>query len=322
MGCSLDSEITDNEGTPYVLSLPTGFPQMPIPIDNQLTTERVDLGRALFYDKRLSRDSSVSCASCHLVSKGMADNNVLSIGIDSLVGKRNVPTLTNIGYHPYLFREGGNPSLEAQVFGPIDAPDEMGFSVREAVDRLKLIPAYEAWAQETYNRSFDEFVLSRAIASFERILVSGDAPYDAWSRGDETAMTDAAKRGMVLFFDEYNCGTCHSSFDFTSYEVVNNGSHTVYDDPGLMNLTQNPQDRGKFKVLTLRNVEVTGPYMHDGSYTTLSDVIDNYSVGGSDHANQDPRVAPFSINAQEKADLIEFLHSLTDPTFLSNPEFE
>lgn len=295
---------------------------MPIPTENQLTVERVELGRALFYDKRLSRDSSVSCASCHLVSKGMADNNVVGIGIDSLQGIRNVPTLTNIGYHPYLFREGGNPTLEAQVFGPIDSPVEMGFSVREAVDRLKLIPAYEQWAQETYYRPFDEFVLSRAIASFERILVSGDAPYDDWSRGDETAMTESAKRGMVLFFDQYNCGTCHSGFDFTSYERVNNGSHVTYDDPGLMNLTQNQQDRGKFKVLTLRNVEVTAPYMHDGSFPTLSDVIDNYSAGGSGHANQDPRVAPFTINAQEKSDLIEFLHALTDPSFLNNPAFE
>lgn len=322
LGCSLDSEIPRELGTPYELTIPDGFPQMPIPADNQLTVERVELGRALFYDKRLSRDSTISCATCHIVSKGMADNNVLAVGINDLVGIRNVPTLGNIGYHPTLFREGGNPSLEAQVFGPIDSPEEMGFSVREAVDRLRLIPAYQSWAQETYDRDFDEFVLSRAIASFERILISGDAPYDEWSRGDETAMTESAKRGMVLFFDELDCGSCHTGFDFTNYLPANNGSHVTYDDPGLMNLTQNPQDRGKFKTLTLRNVEITGPYMHDGSYATLTDVIDNYSAGGSGHANQDPRIVPFAINAQEKVDLIEFLHSLTDPTFLSNPEYE
>ncbi len=320
--CSKDAPEFTSDGTPYEIALPDGFPTMPIPLDNQLTYERIELGRKLFYDKRLSRDSSVSCASCHLVEKGMADNNITGVGIDDLVGVRNVPTLSNIGYHPYLFREGGNPTLEAQVFGPIDSPVEMGFSVREAVDRLKTQPDYERMAQETYGRSFDEFVLSRAIASFERILVSGDAPYDEWSRGDTAAMTPAAKRGMVLFFDEFNCNSCHQGFDFTNYEVLNNGSHVTYDDPGLMNLSLNPMDRGKFKILTLRNVEVTGPYMHDGSYSSLSDVIDNYSAGGSGHANQDARIAPFAISTQEKADLIEFLHALTDPVFLNNPEYK
>jgi len=306
----------------YDHKIPAGFPAMSIPADNQLTAERVELGRTLFYDKQLSRDSSVSCATCHLVNKGMADNNIKSIGIDNLVGIRNVPTLSNIGYHPYLFREGGNPTLEAQVFGPIDSPEEMGFTVREAVDRLKTQQYYDNMAEITYGRDFDEYVLSRAIASFERILISGDAPYDEWTRGDESAMTASAKRGMVLFFDTLNCDGCHTGFDFTAYEVVNNGSHVTYDDPGKMNLTMNSQDRGKFKVLTLRNVEVTGPYMHDGSFATLSDVIDNYSAGGSEHPNQDSRITPFSINTQEKSDLIEFLHALTDPIFLSNPEFE
>jgi len=321
-GCSKGDAEYYNQGTPYSLNIPDGFPQMPVPIDNELTEERIELGRALFYDKQLSRDSSVSCASCHLVDKGMADNNVTAIGIHGLVGIRNVPTLTNIGYHPYYFREGGNPSLESQVFGPIDAQNELGFSVREAVDRLKTQPYYASMAEETYGRSFDEYVLTRAIASFERILVSGDSPYDQLIRGDTSAMTDAAQRGMSLFFNEFNCDGCHNGFDFTSYEIVNNGSHVTYDDPGRMNVTQNPQDRGKFKVLTLRNVEVTGPYMHDGSYASLSDVIDSYSAGGSNHPNQDGRITPFVINAQEKADLIEFMHALTDPTFLNNPEYQ
>jgi len=308
-------------GTPYNLTIPDGFPPMPIPVDNQLTYERIELGRTLFYDKQLSRDSTISCASCHITNKGMADNNIVAIGIDSLQGIRNVPTLSNIGYHPYLFREGGNTSLESQSFGPIDALEEMGFTVLEAVNRLKTQPYYGQMALETYGRSFDEYVLSRAIASFERILISGNAPYDQWTRGDEAAMTDAAKRGMTLFFDDLNCDGCHNGFDFTDYGVVNNGSHQVYNDPGQMNLTLNIQDRGKFKVLSLRNVEVTAPYMHDGSYASLSEVIDNYSNGGSGHANQDARITPFTISNQEKTDLIEFLHALTDPTFLSNPEY-
>lgn len=307
---------------PYVLDIPKGFPYPIIPSDNQLTVKRVELGRKLFYDPQLSKDSTISCGSCHLVEQAMADNNVVSIGINGLKGERNVPTLGNIAYHPYLFREGGNPVLERQVFGPIDSPVEMGFNVRGVVDRLSQQLTYQRLAQEAYGRPFDEFVLSRAIASFERILISGNSRYDHWKNGDTMALSLEEKRGKALFFStRLNCSSCHDGFDFTNYELVNNGSHVNYQDIGLSSLTGLAEDIGKFKVLSLRNVALTAPYMHDGSFTTLNDVLDHYSDGGSSHANQDSRITPLSLSPSEKNDVIAFLNALSDESFINNEEY-
>ncbi len=294
---------------------------MPIPEDNQLTEDRVALGKQLFYDMRLSRQSDVSCASCHLQERAFADQNILSIGTQERVGFRNVPSLANIGYHPYLFREGGGISLETQVLGPLEAEDEMDFNMVEAVERLSQFPDYQEQAQTAYGRPFSAFVLSRALAAFQRTLISGNSAFDQDQRG-ELALSEAAARGLQLFTSEKtNCQNCHDGFDFSNYAFENNGLYEQYNDTGRSRVTFQDSDIGKFKVPSLRNVALTPPYMHDGSLSDLESVIEHYNTGGKAHVNKSSLIRPLGLSDDEKSDLIEFLKSLSDNCFISNPDF-
>jgi len=295
---------------------------MEIPESNPLTYERVKLGKMLFYEKALSRDSSISCATCHPQSRAFADDEAVSLGIKDRMGFRNVPVLGNIGYHPYFFREGGSPSLEAQVLGPICNFDEMGFNARELIERLAADDKYQQLAQEAYKRPMDVFVLTRALAAFERTLITGDSPWDRFIQGDSSAMGAAAQRGWALFRSErLNCTQCHNGIDFSDYSFQSNGLKTQYEDEGRYRVTGDSSDIGTFKVFSLRNVALTGPYMHDGSLKTLQEVIEHYNQGGSQHVNQSEYIKPLGLSAGEKSDLIAFLEALTDKAFTENPDF-
>ena len=306
----------------YKWELPAGFPVPAVPDDNQMSEKRVALGKKLFYDPVLSIDSTVSCGSCHKTGAGLADNRAISPGIHGRLSFRNAPTLANVAYHPYFFKEGGSPSLELQALGPIENEDEMGFNAAALAQRIKYDPTYNKLAQDAYGRNMDLFVLVRAIASFERTMISGNAPYDQYINQDSSSLTPAQLRGMDLFFSEKTaCSNCHKGFDFTAYTFENNGLYDTFEDKGRQRITLAETDIGKFKVPTLRNIALTAPYMHDGSFPTLEAVIDHYRSGGKGHINQSQFVRPFELAEQEKKDLIHFLHALTDNTFIQNPAF-
>lgn len=307
----------------FTLDLPDHFPPFDVPEGNELTTARVKLGKMLFYEKALSRDSTMSCATCHPQSRAFADDQAISLGVQNRLGFRNVPVLGNLAYHPYFFREGGSPSLEAQVLGPICNFDEMGFNARELADRLKVDPTYQELAIEAYERPMDLFVLTRSIAAFERTMITGDSPWDRFIHGDSSALNASEKRGWALFQSEKaGCTHCHSGIDFSDYSFQNNGLYEKFKDEGRYRVTVDSSDIGKFKVFTLRNVALSGPYMHDGSLATLEAVIDHYNAGGSNHPNKSEYIKALGLNEVEKTDLVNFLKALTDETFINNPAFQ
>lgn len=319
-GCKPDE--VDELDKPYNLVLPNGFPSMNIPADNALTEKRVELGKMLFYDKGLSRDSSTSCASCHLQSHAFSDVVSISSGIEGRKGMRNSPPLFNLGYHPYFFFDGGVPTLELQILAPVQDVNEMDHDFLQAVDRMAQNPKYQELGKIAYGRDFDAFVLTRAIGAFERTMISGNSAYDKYINGQGSAITDAAKRGLDLFNSErLSCSGCHSGFNFTDYTFKNNGLYIAYADTGRMRVTAMPQDRDKFKVPSLRNIALTAPYMHDGSIATLPQVIEHYNSGGAANPHKDERIKPLQLTAQEKSDLLEFLYSLTDNEFITNPDY-
>lgn len=302
---------------------PKGFDPMNVPVDNPLTEEKIDLGKRLFYDPILSIDSTISCASCHFPEKAFTDGRPVSIGVEGRTHFRNSPTLANVGYGGRMFMDGGVTNLEIQAMVPIIEHIEMGNSVSNVLEVLNAHPEYPALFDRVFGEGPSPFTITRALASFQRSLISGDSRFDQYYYQEKTeALSPSEIRGMELFFsDELQCRSCHSGFLFTNYEYVNNGIYIDYgQDTGRMRITLKEEDRGAFKVPTLRNIEVTGPYMHDGSFSTLEEIVEHYMQGGKGHPNQDPRISGFSLSAQEKQDLINFLKSLTDQAFLMNPD--
>lgn len=306
-----------------LLAVPAGFSAPEFPAGNELTAARWALGKKLFYDPVLSRDSTLSCASCHHAAKAFSDTVAFSPGVGGLPGTRNAPTLANIGYHPYFTREGGVPTLEMQILVPIQEHNEFDFNILLIAERLLRDTAYVRMSREAYDREPDAFVITRSIACFERTFVSGQSRYDQYFfQGKNTALTATEKRGMDLFFSEKtNCSQCHAGFNFTNYAFENNGLYSNYPDPGRFRLTELESDRARFKVPTLRNVALTAPYMHDGSLQTLEAVVEHYNSGGQPHPNKSALLRPLDLTAAEKTDLVAFLRSLTDNAFVNNPKF-
>lgn len=298
----------------FTLVLPAGFDSVIMPEGNELSQVRVELGRKLFFDNALSVDSSLNCASCHSPTEYFMDGLPKSQGIDGQFVDRNSPTLFNVAYHDRFLREGGVPTLEQQVLVPIQEHREFNFNIVPLSERLDADSTYHAMAMEAYGRKLDPYVLVRAIAAYERTLISGNSAYDQFFyQGNGKAMTKEALKGYELFnSNRLKCAQCHSGFNFSSYEVVNNGLYAVYQDIGKARLTYDSIDVGKFKVPSLRNVEMTGPYMHDGSMKTLEEIIDHYAAGGQNHPNKSELITGFEISEKEKQQLIAFLRSLTD----------
>ena len=299
-----------------IRAVPSHFPAMPVAEDNPLNEAKWELGRHLFFDTRLSEDGAVSCASCHIPSHAFAQPQAVSVGSDGIAGTRNAPALMNMAWQPAFHREGGIPTLEAQVLAPVQEPTEFNRDIVELVDALAMDPQYQSWSEEGFDRPFDAYAMTRSIAAFERTLVSGTSRYDAWLQGDATALDEAELRGLELF-ESLDCGGCHSGVFLTDFETHNTGLYSDYQDPGAFRLTFDSTDIGAFKTPSLRNVAETGPYMFDGSLPTLDAVIDHYASGGANHVNQDPRVQPRNLSAQDKADLIAFLEALSDPSFVA-----
>lgn len=319
--CSVDDAITDD--TFYHLGIPEGFPYPVIPDDNPLTAEKVELGKALFFDKDLSADSTISCADCHQPEYAFSDHISLSKGVQDRTGRRNAPSLTNIGYSTSLLRDGAFSSLEMQMPTPLQDHNEMDYNMAELIERLTNDDWYRSFFMRVFGNEPDAFGITRAIASFERTLISGNSKYDKALRAEPGVFfTESELQGYNLFTGNVlNCSKCHSGFNFTDNSFQNNGLYTDYsNDEGRAEITGLNSDIGKFRVPTLRNIAITGPYMHDGSVYSLHDVIRFYASGGSDHINKNTLISGFSLSAEEEQNLIDFLNTLTDEDFISNAD--
>ena len=281
--------------TPYPLILTSGFPAPEIPADNQLTEARVLLGKRLFFDKILSADKTIACASCHDPSKSFSDNTDRSKGINEQLGDRNAMPLVNLAWSRSFLWDGGAPTLELQVLSPITNHKEMDLTIEEAVSRLQQHSDYPFLFMKAYGQLPDAATLCKAIACFERSLVSCRSRFDKYYFLHDTAALNASeKRGYVIFFDDnykMHCASCHSGANFTNESYQNNGLYSDYPDQGRYRITGLEQDKGKFKVPGLRNVALTAPYMHDGSLKTLKEVVEHYSTGGKNHPNKSSPVS-------------------------------
>lgn len=308
---------------PNLMDIPPGFPDVVFPADNAFTEDRWALGKKLFFDPIMSVDSSISCASCHDPRMAFADDEAVSPGVEGRKGVRNSPSLANVAYHPYFMREGGVPTLEMQVLVPVQEHEEFDFNIVLLSERLRKDSVYMGLAHLAYGRDPDPFVITRAIACFERSLLSGNSRFDQLNYQHQAdALSAEELRGMNLFFsDKTSCSSCHGGFNFTNYSFRNNGLYQEYADEGRQILTREERDNGKFKVPGLRNVALTAPYMHDGSLMTLMEVIEHYQSGGFDHQSKDSLIRPLDLTEQEMRELEAFLLTLTDRQFINNPYF-
>jgi len=342
----------------FVWNLPAGFPRPFVPADNPMSEAKVQLGRHLFFDERLSLNETQSCSSCHAQERAFSDGQTVSTGSTGELTPRNAPSLTNVAYNPTLtWMSPHLVRLEDQTLVPLfgEEPVELGFSGREDVllQRLRDEALYQQLFAEAFPGEADPISVgnvTKALASFERILISGSSPYDRYLQGDDTALSESARRGLNFFFSELlECDHCHGGLNFASslthdgnlndptpfennglYDIDGNGA---YPEPntGLFAFTGEPRDMGRMKPPTLRNIELTAPYMHDGSIATLEEVILHYERGGrliEDGPNAgDGKASPFKssfltgfpLSPQGRADLIEFLKSLTDTGFTTDP---
>jgi len=274
-----------------------------------------DFGKALFFDPSLSIDRSISCANCHKPELAFTDGKVKSEGVGGKFSFRNASSILNVAEAPVFMFDSHIKTLEEQAIVPIQDSNEMNMSMGDLIKRLKTVPHYADAARQLYDRDLDAFVVTRALSSFQRTLVSKNSEFDRYSNG-ETDISEEVKKGWGLFND-LQCIECHSLPNFTNYEALNNGLYHDYgDDLGKFRIAGDQDKMGAFKVPSLRNVALTAPYMHDGSLESLGEVIDHYAAGGVGGEYQDPRIRKRILNSEEKKYLITFLSALTDTSYL------
>lgn len=295
------------------------YEPIPFPKENPISSDKIALGERLFFDKRLSKDNSISCASCHVPSLAFSDGRKVSIGVNGGLTERNAPTLLNVGYQKTLMFDAHISSLELQAIVPIQEHVEMDMSMIDLINKLKVDSYYTREAKRLFNRTFDAYVLTRSLATFQRSLISQNAPFDRFYRDKQTnAISQSAQLGWNLFSGRLNCVSCHPPPFFTHFKAENNGLYSKYDQPdkGRFRIFNDSSDIGKFKVPSLRNIELTFPYMHDGSMRSLADVLRHYEKGGNNHPLQHPSLKPIVLSEKEKANLLAFLSTLTDTSYM------
>ena len=309
--------------TPYGLITPFGFPDMKIPSDNPTTIEGVSLGERLFNDPILSADSTLSCSSCHLQSSSFADPRQFSIGIENIAGIRNASAIINAGWNNSFNWDGSSESLENQAFEPIRNPIEMNNSWKNVEIALNLDEEYKLLFKNAFNIDYiDSNHVVKAIAQFERSLISANSKYDKFLR-QEAQLSPSELNGYVIFNSEKgDCFHCHGTEMFMDNLFHNNGLDIEpFSDIGLGAISNSQTDYGKFKTPTLRNIEFTAPYMHDGRFSTLEEVVEHYNSGGNYSTTIDPLMKKIGIGLQltnqEKQDLVAFLKTLSDPDFIT-----
>jgi len=340
-GCRKDKLFVTEKMTPYVLDIPSHFPQMPIPADNPMTVEGVALGRKLFYDVRLSLDNSISCGSCHQADNGFSDPLQFSLGVGGAVGERHSMALVNLGWQNSFFWDGRAQTLEELVLEPVPNPIEMHLEWPDAVSRIESDAIYP----DMFYAAFGEDGISKektakAIAQFLRTMISGKSKYDVMykvqnslplSAEEQTIMNNITVEewaGMDVFFSLTggDCLHCHDGPLMHVNLFSNNGLDATFDDEGRYLVSGNTNDLGKFKVPSLRNIELTAPYMHDGRFQTLDDVIFHYSFGIEHSSTLDPMIE-FAFQGGVQLDLPArellktFLKTFTDHEFINNPDF-
>jgi cytochrome c peroxidase len=324
--------------TPYTLSYPSYFGnRINTTDDNPLTVEGIALGRRLFYEKRLSANNTISCGSCHQQAHAFADDRPFSLGFDQTPTRRNSMSLANLLWVRHFFWDGRASSLEIQAITPMTDPHEMGQSLDSSAHKLAAIAGYTPLFSAAFGSdSITPDRIIKAITQFERTLISDRSPYDRYIRGEYTP-TAAEQRGLALFYTNPDhtrairgagCGNCHGGPKVFNETYHNNGLDSVASDPGRSAITGMDYDRGRFRVVTLRNIALTAPYMHDGRFAGLQEVIDHYS----DHILPSPTLSPslkdttntpvdLRLSGEEKADLLDFLRMLTDSAFITDPRF-
>jgi cytochrome c peroxidase len=337
------------EPKPYTIIKPVHFPQVPVPADNPMTVEGVQLGRRLFYDPILSGDSTMSCSSCHLPQASFTDNKAVSVGIDGIPGRRSSMSLLNVAYiSTFLFWDGRVKTLEEQALLPVEDPIELHTTWPTVIGRLQNHPEYPELFRKAFGitgcEKITKELAAKAIAQFERILISsGTSKFDQFTNG-EIDLEDDELRGKLMYFDEgqlvnlpdAQCFHCHGGITLTGGQFFNNGLDSVgdlndYTDKGRGEVTGNRLDNGKFRTPTLRNIALTAPYMHDGRFQTLEAVLANYNKNGHGVINEDPFVRTigfpiggqyYGLTPQQTTDVIAFLHTLTDTVFINNPDIQ
>lgn len=325
--------------TPYSINL-RDFPDPEFPATNLPTVQGVMLGRMLFYEKALSKDGSQACADCHRQQHAFSDSLQFSIGVENLPGNRQSMAVMNLAWHKNgMFWDGRAASAHEQALLPIEDPLEMNETLANVVAKLQAERKY----RDQFMRAFgsDEITAEKiglAIEQFEFVMISNNSKFDQWKRGTAT-LTDSEERGRKLFFAEFDpfgltkgaeCFHCHATFNFTNDEYMNNGldEEVSQTDIGRMKATNDPADKAKFKTPSLRNIALTAPYMHDGRFKTLEEVVDHYNTGAKDSPTVDflmqynLQPGGLGLSAQDKADLVAFLKTLTDSEFLTNPAFK
>jgi len=296
----------------------------PAPPENPLTPEKIALGKRLFFDPVLSRDRTVSCSSCHDPQHAFADpaGQAISPGVQGRLGRRNAISLINAGDRGALTWSGASPNLETQAVIPMTDHAELDLTIEEVVTRLSADPQYPALFQQVFRSAPSVQNTVRALASFERTLESRNAPYDRYQAGDAAAFTAQQARGMDLFFGKADCFHCHTGRDFSDGRAHNNAIQLFNPDLGVAERTELEGDVGKFVTPSLRNVGLTAPYMHDGSFKTLQEVVRHYNEGGEPNPNADGLIRPLGLSATETDDLVAFLKTLDDPSIAGNPAFQ
>ena len=298
---------------------PYYFPAIIFPEGNVPTLLRFELGKKLFYEKQLSKNEDQSCASCHRLPAAFTDGRTVSSFHENEFA-RNAPTLANLAWSPYFMSEGGVPTLELQALGPIHEKHELALSIEELINRLKGESNYAELSKAAYGRELDAFVITRALACFERAMISGDSKFDRHYFLKSNDYSAIEQQGMNLFFSERTqCSSCHALPFFTNYGFASLGMED--SDIGLERKTYLEADRGKFKTPTLRNIELTAPYMHNGSMSSLEEVISFYNNGGGHSATRDARIQKLNLSDEEEQALVAFLKTLTDWNFVQNEKF-
>jgi cytochrome c peroxidase len=336
----------------FIRNPPLGLPAVPVPADNPATTEKIALGRKLFYDRRLSLNNTFSCAMCHVPEQGFSHNELaVAVGIEGRSGRRNSPTLFNVAFAKRLFHDGREDTLEQQIWGPLLARNEMGNpSPAVVLRKLHVLKDYQGLFEKVFNKPADMESLGKAFATYQRSLNSANSPFDQWYyEKKEGALSSSAKRGFQLFRGKASCIACHTVTNdhalFTDQLLHNTGhgynvsvskrpskqklmiapgqfvdidsnlfnsvSEQKPNDVGLYEITEDPKDRWKYKTPSLRNITLTSPYMHDGAFKTLKEVVVFYNHGGVQNEDLDPLIKPLNLSASEVSDLLAFLNSLT-----------
>jgi cytochrome c peroxidase len=308
---SIGTVTVDGITVPDIAPLPA---YVPMPATNLTYEQKVNLGKQLYFDGRLSKNGAISCAFCHNPGTGFADARQFSIGAFGTAGGRQSPTVYNTGFNDFQFWDGRAGSLEEQAIGPIHNPVEMAETHAAVVPKIAKVPGYQKQFQLVFGGGVSLQHIAEAIAAFERTIVSQNSPFDKYVMGDKNAMSESAVRGMGLFKGKGRCILCHNGPNFTDNRFHNLGvpqEGMLKEDLGRFEVTRLEQDKGAFKTPTLRSITETAPYMHDGVFKTLEEVMDFLDKGGGANPHLSPLMRPLELTGEEKQDLVEFLKALT-----------